>query len=270
MTTRRGSDILAFTPTYRRRAAFASRIIPDARATAGTWFDWAWYAGSPDTALTEALRTSLNDPERKGIQYLTIWPENRGQHHATLDALNLARSLGYKWLLRIDDDITFKTSKWLAKMVNRLEELRRLALDRCEAERPKYEPEDFEKLLEQVGRYQLVAAPTINGLIHPIPTVGTLQIGQKYAVDLVSMLGGAVRLHNVEFFSEFEPSLVLPVGRGDPEQVSQYILQRGGMLVRFRDIRVKHDTREIEALDTPVERDVRRMGYYWPYIEVEA
>jgi hypothetical protein len=38
------------------------------------------------------------------------------------------------------------------------------------------------------------------------------------------------------------------------------------MLVRFPDIRVLHQTNEIEQQDSPEQTQLRRMGKYWPYL----
>lgn len=262
----RGSDVLAYTTTYHARQRYFPRLIADARGTAGCWFDWAVYAGNPNTELSDALRQLLRDEKRTGIQYLTCWPQNRGQHHATKAALELASSLGYRWLLRIDDDIQFKTQKWLSKMLDRLGTLRRLAVANTEAARGTYDDAGFEHLLSMVDADCIIASPTIKGLLTPPQPAGTLQLGQDFAADLMTILGGACRLMPMQLMASYQPDLTLPIGRGDPETIAKHANDRGALLVRFRDINVKHHTRELEAADDNDAATFRRMSRYWPYI----
>jgi len=41
---------------------------------------------------------------------------------------------------------------------------------------------------------------------------------------------------------------------------------RNGAQVLYHQIRMRHDTREIESRDTPEQTHVRTMGYYWPWL----
>ena len=124
----RGGDVLAFTVSYGDRE-FLRETVPALRASAGCWFDWAVFLGAPSPRLREDAEGLLHHPERTGIQYLLSWPENRGQHHGTAEALKIAREMGYKWFLRLDDDVTPKTKKWLKKMLERLVELKKRSGD---------------------------------------------------------------------------------------------------------------------------------------------
>jgi len=242
----RGSDVLAFTVSYGDRA-FLTDAVSELRSTAGMWFDWAVFLGAPSPALRASAEALLQHPEHTGIQALLCWPENRGQHHATAAALKLARAEGYTWLLRLDDDIRPKTKRWLRKMLDRLETLKKTAEDE---------------------HYRLVASPRILGLRNPIPPQGTLDKGQPFPVELMPILGGACRLHPLELLEGYEPPLLDPVGRGDPQSLTDYAFDHtfGGMLVRFPDIRMKHETDKIEAQDSPAQAKLRRLGKYWPYL----
>lgn len=243
--TERGSDILAFTVTYGSRDRM-QKTVPNIRATAGCWFDWAWYLGNPSSSLLSSAQTFLKDPGGRGIQHLVCWPQNRGQHHAFKAALALAREREYKWLLRLDDDVIPRRKFWLQHMVERLEDLKTRKGD------------EF---------YRLIAAPRIVGLQNPLEHQGILDAGQSYPVEVMSILGGACRLHPVELLEEFEPNLYDPLGRGDPEAIAHYVETRtGGFLIRFPDIKLRHPTKELEKKDSEAESLQRRMGRYWCYL----
>jgi hypothetical protein len=238
------NEVLAYTVTYGDRL-FLKDTIDKLRGTAGMWFDWSVYLGNGSVELMAHALAALHRSDRTGIQYLQDWECNRGQHHATREALALAKKNGYKWLLRLDDDLTPRTKRWLKKMVTWLEELKKLAGD---------------------DKYRIVAAPKIIGLRNPLQATGVVEKGQKFTAELMPILGGACRIHSVEFLSEFEPMLYAPVGRMDPESIAQYTLEREGLLVRFPNIRMVHRTNELEAKDTPDAALLRRMGHYWCFL----
>lgn len=238
---RRGSDVLAFTCTYGDRLTI-SDTLSRMRATAGMWFDWVVYAGSPSTEMRKLLTASLAD---KGIQYLRFWDENRGQHYATKYAFELAKMNGYKWLCRIDGDVTPKTKNWLKSLVQYTEELKEAVND----------PES-----------RIVSGPKLLGLKHPIQPTRFLNCGQEFKAEVVPILGGGVRLHNVSFFADYKPDLSAPLGRRDPESVSDYLAEKKGFFVRFPQIRVNHHTKILEARDTHEQSAARRMGMYWPFL----
>lgn len=240
MTTR-GSEVLAFTPTYGERLNIV-HTITDLRGSAGMWFDWGVWAGAPSQALQAALERLLADRQ---LQFLQCWDENRGQHYATKEALELARALGYRWLLRLDDDVMHKTKRWLRKLVDRTEELRRIARD---------------------GRHRIIAAPRIIGLNHQPKVEGQIQLGQSFQVNLVELLGGVCRLHPVEFLANFEPDLFMPTGRGDPQSIGVHADRNEGLLAQYPDIRMIHKTDQLEEEDTPEMAHLRKMSRYWPWL----
>lgn len=237
--------ILAYTVSHGARRHLP-RTVALMRGSAGVWYDWLVCLGAPSPDLKADAERLLNDPRHLGIQYLQVDPQNRGQHYFTRQALALAREHGYGWLLRLDDDVTPKTKEFLKKMVNRLVELHDLAKDE---------------------HFRIVAAPKVLGLQHPLSPVGSLNIGQSYGVDLMETVGGACRLHPVELLDGYEPNLYDPVGRGDPEGLALHVNTRNGMIVRFPDIRVVHETTRLEAQDTSEMSHLRKMGKIWPFLE---
>lgn len=234
------SDILAFTPTFGSRP-FIHRIAK-LRATAGIWFDWLVCSGAPSHATRADLTDVLGGT---GIQKLCFFDNNVGQHYSTAFALNYAREQGYRWLLRLDDDAEAKTKNWLATMLGRLEDLRLRANDTAD---------------------RIIASPRIVGLQNPPRPIGAVQLDQKYPVDVMPLLGGVCRLHPVSFLSDYEPPLLAPTGRRDPESIAHYCAQKEGMLIRFPDIRIIHNTSELEAEESPEAKHARQMSKYWPYI----
>lgn len=243
--TDRGSDILACSLSHGDRPDFIDSI-PALRATAGTWYDHALWLGAASPRAHEAAERLLHEPQGLGIQYLGGWPENRGGHWFMREALALARQRGYKWLLRLDPDVTPKTKRWLKKMVERLDELRSRKGD---------------------SFYRFIAAPRLIGLRHPLTPIGVIE-DQPYPVEVMEKLGGACRLHPVELLAEFEPNVYDPVGRGDPESLQRYIadVAPGALMLRFPDIRMVHETPAIEARDSPTEAVQRRMSKVWPWL----
>lgn len=251
---KRGSDVLAYTVTYGDRP-FLNRVVAGMRGSAGMWFDWLVCVGAPSVALHETCTRLLMAPDSSGIQYLQTWEENRGQHHATNEAFKLARERGYKWVLRIDDDIEFKTKRWLKRMLKRNDELKRLI------------NADLDKD-DRVGNI-FVLCPTILRLKNPIKHIGVMEKGQTYDVEIVPYHGGALRLMPMDLMHDYIAPIYNPAGRGDPVSVADYINDKGGLHLRFRDIRVIHDTVEIEKADTAHGSIQRVMGLYWPFLEAK-
>jgi len=241
----RASDVLIYTVAWGKREFLLHSLRP-LRAAMGLWADWAVWLGAPAPPVQDGFRKLLQRDDSGGIQYLTTWPENRGQHHATTEALTLAREKGYKWLLRLDDDVAPKTLRFLKKMLGHTQALRKLAGD---------------------DRDRIISSPRIVGLQNPLTPVAEIAKGQKFIAEVMSILGGACRLHPVEFLRDYVPPLYAPKGRMDPQSIARYTEEHDGLLVRFPGVRVKHNTKEIERADDKKHAHVRKMGYSWPFLE---
>lgn len=251
----RGSDILCFTVSYGNRSGLRELILA-ARGTAGVWFDWYVCLGKPSIELQQIGRGLLHEPDGTGIQHLHVWEANKGQHFAFKEALDFARENGYKWILRLDDDIQFRSRNWLKKMIDYLEELKALAHND-----------------EQKGDsfYRFIASPKVVGLKNPLQPEGEIILGQKFPAEIMPILGGACRLHPVELLANYEPPLYDPIGRGDPQALARYLSGTvGGHFVRFPSLRVVHRTAELEAKDGPEEALQRKMSKYWPHLSAEV
>jgi glycosyltransferase involved in cell wall biosynthesis len=245
------NSVLAFTPTYGDRMG-VSTLVSSARSLAGMDFDWLLCSGAP-TPERRIEFQQLYDSDR--IQRLVLWAENRGQHHATYEALEHARAAGYDWFLRIDDDITFRTPRWLLQMVEWATWLHDLWTKQYEMQqeiRPAPWP---------------ICSPYIAGLLHPIPPQGDIRNrDQTFRADLMPVLGGACRLHRVNSLRDYSPDLYAPLGRWDPERIRDYAVSIAVPLARFPDIRVLHDTARLEKQDTPEQRHLRRIGRTWCWL----
>ena len=241
----RDPKILAYTVSYGDRS-FLEDTIPDMRGTAGVWFDWFVCLGAPSDNLKDIGEKALNHPKQRGIQYLQVWPENRGQHHATARALALAKTEGYEWLLRLDDDLKPKTKRWLKKMVANTLTLHKVTQD---------------------TKLRIISVPKILGLNNPLMPVGIIEKpGLGFKAEVMDILGGACRLHPMSFMQNFEPDLYAPVGRRDPQSIGQHVVDNQGVMVRYPEIRMVHRTDELEAQDSDEQKEMRMMGHYWPYL----
>ena len=245
------SKILAFTCTHGDRP-FLPGLIPNMRGTAGQWFDWLVVLSGASDEQQAIAEQFLHSEDRNGIQYLINWPENRGQHHATAAALDLARSKGYDWLLRIDDDIQPKTKRWLKKMLDRNRQMH------------------HEKGL--LGSDKCILAPKIIGLKNPPQPRGVIE-GFDFPAEEMTFTGGGLRLHPVALLEGYEPPLYSPRGRDDPQSLARFLgsyedstVPQKGIFVRFPDIRVVHRTAELEEMDTEHAAKVRRTNWYWPWL----
>ena len=236
--------ILAYTVSYGSKLCLPE-TVKQMRATAGVWFDWAVWLGAPSEALLDSAQDALGRKDRLGIQFLSVWPENRGQHHATKAAFDLAKAEGYDYIVRIDDDITPRTKRWLKRLVDYTEELKRRAKD---------------------DKMRIVSAPRLVGLNNPPQPVGAMNVGQKFAANVMDVLGGGVRLHPVEFFDGYEPPLFDPLGRGDPVSIADWVEEHEGVLVQFPTLRVVHNTNKLEAKDTKEQAVMRKMSRLWCYL----
>jgi hypothetical protein len=243
---KKAQKVLAYTVSYGDRAEFLKELIPNMRGTAGLWFDWLVCLGNPSDALYEVASEALNHPEQRGIQYLQTWEENRGQHFATKEAFALAKAKGYNWVLRLDDDVKPKTKRWLKKMIDYTLHLSKAAKD---------------------TQVRVTSAPKILGLRNPLKPLGTLQLpGLSFDVDAMEFLGGACRLHPASFYEGYKPNIYAPVGRQDPQNITTYVLDNQGIMVRYPGIRMVHRTDEIEKKDSVEQSLIREMGYFWPYL----
>lgn len=114
---------------------------------------------------------------------------NRGQHLPFNEALTNADVGGYDFLLRIDEDVSFLTQRWLAKM-----------LDAASKLGPNF-----------------IISPTIKGLKFPPAMSQVVEPNGVPCRFLDQAVGGACRLHPVKLLleGEYVSDVRWPMGAGD-------------------------------------------------------
>src|SRR3990172_8283626 len=98
-----------------------------------------------------------------------MWPHNVGQHVVFNTMLLQAHEMGYKWLLRLDDDVKFLTKRWLTKLID---------------------------AANTVGD-KFILSPTVRGLLHPPECSEAVDHKGIKLRFLSSAIGGICRLHPV-------------------------------------------------------------------------
>jgi len=235
------NSILAFTCTHGSRR-FMPRLAKSLRENAGVDFDWLVVRSGVD-AEQETQISSLRD--EGVIQFVRGWTENRGQHWAMREALDLANDAGYDYLLRVDDDILLASRDILATMLDRLQKMIELADD---------------------GKCHFIASPRVIGLRRPLKPQAQIYEEKRFPCELMPILGGAFRLHPMWLLRSYKPDIYAPIRRRDPESLGIHITRNGGLFIRFPDLRVVHNTDQLEAQDSPGDALLRRMNTGWCWL----
>lgn len=247
--------VVTFTITHGDRP-FLPNLLNSLRLSTGYPFNWHLILSGVSQKQRDVANRAFDEGK---VQQITEFPENRGQHHAWIEALAYARKEQARWLLRVDDDITPKSSDILLKMLERTLWLQNAARQKAEENQVLYHDID-----------RIVSSPRISGLNNPPQAFTYLQNDrQTFPAELVPILGGAFRLHPMALLEDFEPSIYAAIGRHDPDFLAGHIRPQGGLLVRFADLRVRHQTNQLELQDTPELNHARRMGWVWPFLESE-
>jgi len=220
------SRVLAFTP-YRggtaHRLATLESTIKDGRDKAGHEFEWRVW----DNAKV-----------------------NKGQHTVFNEALAEATTRGFDFLLRIDDDVSFLSQRWMAKML-----------------------ESADKLGPQ-----FILSPTIIGLKHPPEMSQCVTVNGVDVRFLTQAIGGACRLHPVKLLTQAPTPYVsdvrLAMGMGDATGIVRWAeeMTLQGYPVAccwLEHVRVKHATATQERDDEQyhaIHSTLQRVPYLpsWP------
>jgi len=192
--------------------------LTGANNTAGYDFDWTLYING-DVQAASVADSALALGLVAGVVKSTV---NVGQHVVTNSAIEAAVRGGYRYLLRLDDDVVFKTKRWLAK----LRQLSILADDKW------------------------IISPRVYGLINPISlsTVVTAYDTQiRIAADAI---GGICRFHPIELVKDYVSDVRLPMGAGDATGIARYCTAKIIPMVYAQNVRVQH------ALGTAVQMEL--------------
>lgn len=198
------------------RVKSALESLHHAQSTAGHPHEWILWANAP--GIHEASKLSWLNGQR--------WNDgiNTGQHVALSEILKYARSNNFDFILKADDDLQWLTKNWLKKLL-----------------------EIESSCFNFSNRHQVIGASVV-GLKNPIPVIAKIKVA-KHPLKVVSIIGGACRLHHISFFDDYIPDCRRALGAGGDVSIAQHAEKIGvGMLISHH-VRVAHRTEEMESAD---------------------
>lgn len=232
--------IYAFTVT---RAATPERCrqlvstVTEARKTAGQEFYWHVEGSAADVDTLSTLRKAGL------INSYAAHRDNIGQHIAWNNAYDLAcdefRRHGYTdHFLRLDDDVEFKTKRWLKKMVQ----------------------------ASMVFDEKFIISPTVRGLKYRPPTSTLCEVRGVEVEFLNVAIGGICRLHPARVLAEhgFRADVRKPLGSGDATGIGSWAVEHRIPMVYLRHVNVRH-ARSNEAMSDE-DRSLHDVFQHIPYI----
>ena len=129
---------------------------------------------------------------------------NVGQHVALTRILEIARAGSYDFIVRIDDDVEWKTKRWLSKLLR------------------------VEHAIKVYSGKWAVLAPRVLGLINPVETVNIVMPDvvkggdAKVYLGAAHTVGGVCRLHHISFFEDYVPDCRRALGGGDATTIAAH------------------------------------------------
>lgn len=209
------SKIYAFTCTRADtvpRARLLLATINAARETAGIDFYWQIYC-QIGTRAEEISKSAL---ELGLINNVMFYYDNVGQHVATNDAILHATAQKYDYLLRLDDDVEFKTKRWLAKLV------------------------DASSTFDD----EMILSPVVRGLDNPPARSSVTNVKGIDIEFLLEAIGGICRLHPMKLLlrekNPYISDVRLPLGAGDAFGIATWAKKNLIPLAYVRSINVRH------------------------------
>ena len=232
--------IYAFTVTRANTPERCRQLVStvtEARRTAGQEFFWHVVGSAADE---EALKMLY----KAGLINSYDWrAENIGQHIAWNNAYGLAEAMfklhGHTdYFLRLDDDVEFKTKRWLRKMTQ----------------------------ASVTFDDKFLISPTVRGLKHKPPVSMPCEVRGIEVEFLTVAIGGICRLHPARLLAEhaFVADVRKPLGSGDATGVGAWAVQHKIPMVYLRHVNVRHArSNEAMASDDLVVHDIFQ---HIPYI----
>lgn len=212
--------ILAFTPTRAatpQRLALLRETVEVGKRTAGVDFDWHIYGlGCSEETHLYLAKLTCDEP---AIKYKPRY--NVGQHVAWNDAVETARTGGYDYFLRIDDDCEFLTPRWLGKLL------------------------EASVVLED----KAIISPIVKGLKSPPAMSEPCTISNFNFKFLRDAIGGVCRLHPLRLLDGYTADVRKPMGAGDATGIATYCTHRTIPMVYLLACRVRHNTIDQETAD---------------------
>lgn len=220
-------NILAYTITRANspsRAKLLLATITQARDTAESGFEWEVHC--PEGSLADDICKNALDVGL--INNVVRHSVNVGQHVCTNEVLDKCST--YDYLLRLDDDVEFKTKQWLRKLV------------------------EASVALED----KMILSPVVRGLLNPPPRSDIREINGISLEFLMEAIGGICRLHPVKVLLTADEPYVsdvrLPMGSGDASGIASWARRNTVPMAYVRSINVRH------ALGTKAQMDAD-VGY---------
>lgn len=214
-----------------KQAIDAYKSLHEGVKRAGAPHDWLLWCNSED--MLKGREWGWD-----GFHAETNGGENVGQH-VPLRRILETHAGSYDFLVRVDDDLEWICTDWLARLLTVARKLHAFA-----------------------GKHAVVSANVL-GLINPIEKVGVRVVGMP--VYAVGILGGACRLHHLSFFDGYEPDVRLAMGAADATTIAQHAEATHIPMFIAPSVRVRHDTRKHIQRD-PAYAEEHDVFQYLPYI----
>ena len=222
-----------FTMT-RDRLDFTKKSLPSMWTKAGAKYDyWVFDQGSTDGTLKW-----LNAAHEAGnIDHIVELGENKGLHIGMNTAHETLLDAGYSYIVKVDNDIKFKTAYWLKKLLRAYHSLAKGS----------------------------VVAPRIENLQFPPVPFATKRIG-GFRMHFLDIIGGQVRLMPRASIEDFRFNERMPLAWGGDATFANHCEKNSIPMVRADDIIAKHmmtDPEQTEHSPTYMKRRV--FEAYIPY-----
>lgn len=236
------TEIYAYTITRANTAARARLLletITQARETAGVDFYWQVFC----QLGTMAKEVCNNAFDLGLINNVMFYHDNVGQHVATNDAIQAATSQEAKYLLRLDDDVEFKTKQWLKKLL------------------------EASVLLED----KMIISPVVRGLTNQPQRSEPCTVNTVELEFLVDAIGGICRLHPMSVIcAEKDPyvsDVRLALGAGDATGIAAWCKKNTIPMAYIRTINVRHAKGTKGQIESdPIYHGLHDLFQHIPYI----
>jgi GT2 family glycosyltransferase len=193
----------------RDRLDYTMRTIDSMRAARpGHKYDhWVFDQGSEDGTLRYVR--SLVDMDR--IHTLVTFGENVGLHVGKNRVHDALLAHDYTHIMKVDNDIEFKTKHWLRKLLR----------------------------AQAILKEGAVVSPVIRGLSNPVQPFASKRM-EGYSFDFVEILGGAARLTTRDTIASFRYNERMPMAMGAATTFANHCMRERIHMAYVHDVVVKH------------------------------
>lgn len=200
--------VAIFTMT-RDRLEYTKRTLRSMRENRpGLAYDH-WFFDNGSTDGTIGYLAQLRDIGR--IYVIESFSENRGLHVSMNYAHRVLLDAGYRYIMKVDNDVEFKTKHWLRKLVR------------------------AQKCLAPGS----VVSPKVEGLDHPPEPFARRRI-DGWSVQFLDIIGGITRLMPRESIKDFKFNERMPLSWGGDLTFANHCERNIIPMAYITDIRVRH------------------------------